>query len=127
MADFGGILKCWCHALYLTHKKANNHESRFNLFGLINQQYIVHCYSFIPFDRTLEKNMLVAMNYFFLFVLMTLNLMWRLRVDEKNTLLIFNKLTVFLIVGLRQKLNIIPLLLLQVNFCCTHSTSLQVP
>ena len=29
-------LKCWCHALYLLHKYANNHKSRFNLFGLIN-------------------------------------------------------------------------------------------
>ena len=32
-------LKCWwCHALYLLHKLANNHESRSNLFGLISQQ-----------------------------------------------------------------------------------------
>ena len=28
----------WCHALYLSDKWANNHESRFNLFGLISQQ-----------------------------------------------------------------------------------------
>ena len=30
--------KYWCHALYLLHKYTNSHESRFNLFGLINQQ-----------------------------------------------------------------------------------------
>ena len=30
------LKKCWCHALYLSDKSANNHESRFNLFGLIN-------------------------------------------------------------------------------------------
>ena len=31
-------LKCWCCALYLLHKKVNNHESRLDLFGWINQQ-----------------------------------------------------------------------------------------
>ena len=32
------ILKVWCHALLLSDKLANNHESRFSLFGLISQQ-----------------------------------------------------------------------------------------
>ena len=32
------ILKCWCHVLNVWDKQANNHESRFNLFELINQQ-----------------------------------------------------------------------------------------
>ena len=32
------ILKVWCHAFYLSDKQANNHEGRFNLFGLISQQ-----------------------------------------------------------------------------------------
>ena len=33
------VLSCRCHALYLSDIWANNHESRFNLFGLISQQY----------------------------------------------------------------------------------------
>ena len=32
-------MKCWYgDALYSSDKYVNNHESRFNLFGLINQQ-----------------------------------------------------------------------------------------
>ena len=32
------FFKCWCYALYLSH----NHESSFNLLGLLNQQCITY-------------------------------------------------------------------------------------
>ena len=34
-------IKCWSYALNLVYKYANNNKSRFNLFVLINQQYIM--------------------------------------------------------------------------------------
>ena len=43
-------LKCWCYALYLLHKLANNHESRFNLLGLLNQQSLT-CMSVAGLER----------------------------------------------------------------------------
>ena len=36
------LIKCWCYAFHLSPNIGKSHKSRFNLFGLINQQCITY-------------------------------------------------------------------------------------